>query len=109
MFAKIHKNLYTDKVAIFISKTTFYRWLNGMSPNLWHIAALDESLQTNTTIAYARIFTSTALQLSKTSSLQTVKEIVAKAKLDEEDKTLLAEHHKKRIWRDQKTLLDYSE
>lgn len=98
MFALIHKNLRTDRVAIFISKSTFYRWLNGTKPMLWHLSALDEAFKTNTSLAYVRKFSNMALQLSVTNETTKVVELLSSCSLLEEDKKLLGNYHKNRIW-----------
>jgi len=99
MFALIHKNLHRDEIAIFISKTTFHRWLNGGTPHLWHLNALDKALKTNTTIAYVQKFSNVALQLSQTNELSKVSEILSTSGLNDDEKSLLGDHHKRRIWR----------
>ncbi|MGE4396073.1 MAG: hypothetical protein AB7D34_01310 [Sulfurimonas sp.] len=99
MFALIHKNLYREKIATFVSKTTFHRWLNGGSPHLAHLSACDEILNTDSTVAYVRKFTGVAKQLSETNELQKVNEILKISGLEKDDITLLENHHKNRIWR----------
>jgi len=99
MFALIHKNLHRDEIAIFISKTTFHRWLNGGTPHLWHLNELDKVFKTNITIAYAQKFSSVALQLAQTKELAKVSEILSTSGLDADEISLLGDYHKKRIWK----------
>lgn len=105
MFALIHKNLYREKIATFVSKTTFHRWLNGGSPHLAHLSACDEILNTDSKIAYVRKFSSVAKQLSETNELQKVNEILKVSGLEKDDMTLLENHHKNRIWRNSTVIL----
>ena len=100
MFATIHKNLHRKEIAASVSKSAFHRWLNGGSPHLKNLSACDAILGTNITIEYARKFTSVALQLSQTSEADKITMILAKSYLNDGDKKLLGDHHKKRIWRD---------
>lgn len=97
MFAQIHKNLRADKIAIFVSKSTFHRWLNGSQPQLWHLSALDAVLKTDTSLAYVRNFTSTAKQLSQIQELSKVGEILACSTLNNDDKILLGDYHKNKL------------
>lgn len=108
MFALIHSNLHRQKIAIFVSKTTFHRWLNGGSPHLKHLAACDEILNTETTIAYVKNFNHVALQLSQTKDLAKISKIIETSNLSSDDKSLLGDHHKKRVWREHNQFSDKS-
>ena len=99
MFATIHKNLHRKEIASSVSKSSFYRWLNGNTPHLKNLSACDAFLGTKITLEYARKFSAVALQLSQTYEAAKVGMILDKSYLCECDKTLLGDYHKDRIWR----------
>lgn len=99
MFALIHKNLHRKEIAASLSKTAFHRWLNGGTPHLKNLSNCDAILGTNITIEYARKFSAVALQLFQTNEVDKVHIILSKSYLNDDDKSLLGDHHKKRIWR----------
>lgn len=105
MFAKLQQNLHREMIATHISKSSFYRWLNGGEPHFALLSKANRLLSTDTTLNYVDRFYTAAKQLSQTNELNKVKGIVDKAYLKDDDAKLLKEHHLKRIWRETNRVL----
>jgi len=99
MFAIIHINLHTDRIAHFINKSTFSRWCNGGSPSFVVLSKINEILNLHLTLEYVAKFSRIALQLSNTNEPAKINEILKLSYIEEDDKKLLADYHKNRIWR----------
>lgn len=99
MFAPIYSNLHRSIIATNASKTTFYRWLCGATPNLKLLATLDDKLGIKLDILYVNKFNKTAKQLTQTNEFDKITEILSLSGLGLEDKALLGDYHKNRIWK----------
>lgn len=109
LFATIYSNLQSQKIANFLTKTTYYRWLNGSMPHISIIYKCNEILHNDMPLAYIHNFITVASKLKNTNELEKVTEIVKNSSIKEEDKKLLSEYHKRRVWRNANKSLDIND
>jgi len=106
MFAPIYTNLHNSITATNAVKTTFYRWLCGATPDLKILAILDYKLGIKLDIPYVNEFVKTAKQLSDTNELAKIHELLSVSRLGGDDKKLLGDYHKNRIWKNSSLFCD---
>jgi len=78
-------------------------------PHLSIIYKCNEILSNEMPLSYIYNFITVADKLKKTNELAKVADIVKSSSLEEDDKKLLSEYHKRRVWRNANKSLDIND
>jgi hypothetical protein len=105
-FCRIYNDVTAFTDATEIGKSTVYRWLHGTPPSLPHINQIQKFLNIQLSVDYVIEFNKISKQAAEINEIDLLQEIVNESKLTQNDKIIISDFHKKRIWHRTDAFLD---